>query len=199
MYRLFFGSSGSGAPPPTAVTLNGPSSGAVDAASTNFNVGVDLLGISGTIVVTPATDVSSGGSFAPTSVSLTAAAPTGTFTFTPTKSGAHSISVTNDRALADPDPVAYTVRPAVTVRLVASPTDGTPQGSLTNLHWAWWDETDYNRSSAPTDHGSTGTTTGAGYFTVALPNSTKTNGQQGLIEIANSTATMIASGLATVT
>lgn len=183
----------------TAVTLNGPASGAVNVASTNFNVGVDATPIAGTLTVTPATDVSAGGSFSPTSVNLTTASPSATFTFTPSKSGVHHISVANNGGLTNPSSVTYTVKPAVTVTLVASPTDATVQANLSSLHWAWWDAGDYNRSTAPTDHGAAGATDASGIFTVALPNSTKTNGQSGILEISNAGGTTVATGFVAVT
>lgn len=183
----------------TAVTLNGPSSGAVNAASTNFNVGVDATPIAGTLVVTPATDVSSGGTFSPTTVSLTTGSPSATFTFTPSKSGVHHVSVTNDGGLTNPSSVTYTVKPEVSVTLVASPSDSTPQINLASLHWTWRDATDYNTAVVPTDRGSTGTTNSSGVFTVALPNSTKTNGQTGVLEIANAAGTTVATGIVAVT
>lgn len=94
----------------TGVTLTGPTGGTVSVASTNFTVGVTPVGgtITGTVVVTPS-DNAGGGTFNPTSVSLTSAAPTGMFTYTPSATaGAHSITVTNNGSLTNPAAITYT-------------------------------------------------------------------------------------------
>jgi hypothetical protein len=92
--------------PAANVTMSGPSSGAVGAASTNFSIGADGT-ITGTVVVTPS-DGGGGGSFTPTSVSISVGAPTGTFTYTPATAGAKTISVTNDGGLGNPTNITYT-------------------------------------------------------------------------------------------
>lgn len=89
----------------TAITLSGPTAGAVGAASTNFTVGANG-GITGTVVVTPS-DSAGGGTFTPTSVSILTATPTGTFTYTAASAGAKTISVTNNGSLTNPSSIAY--------------------------------------------------------------------------------------------
>lgn len=89
-------------------SLSGPASGGVGIASGNFTVDMATTPIlSGTVVVTPS-DGGGGGTFTPTTVSLTTAAHTATFTYTAASSGAKSISVTNDRGLSDPGSLTYT-------------------------------------------------------------------------------------------
>ena len=97
------------APAVTGITLTGPASGAVSNASSNFTVGVTPVGgvISGTVIVTPS-DGGAGGAFAPTSVSLTAGSPTGTFTYTAASTGAKTISVSNNGSLSAPATITYT-------------------------------------------------------------------------------------------
>lgn len=90
----------------TAVTMTGPSSGAVGAASTAFTVGANGT-ITGTVTVTPS-DGGGGGTFTPTSVALSSATPTATFTYTPASAGAKTISVTNNGGLANPSTITYT-------------------------------------------------------------------------------------------
>lgn len=77
-------------------------------ASKAFSVGVSPLGaiVDGTIVVTPS-DSGGGGTFNPTSLSLTAANPAGTFTYTPGSAGTKAISITSNSALANPLALAY--------------------------------------------------------------------------------------------
>jgi hypothetical protein len=91
----------------TAVTLSGPSTGVVGAASTNFTVGANAT-ISGTITVTPS-DSGGGGTFTPTSVNISSGSPTATFTYTPASTGVKTISVTNSGGLTNPSTIAYTV------------------------------------------------------------------------------------------
>lgn len=95
----------------TAVTLTGPSSGTVSVASTNFTVGANAA-ITGTVIVTPS-DSGGGGTFTPTTVSISAGSPTGTFTYTPGSIGAKTISVTNNGALSNPSTITYTASSGV--------------------------------------------------------------------------------------
>jgi hypothetical protein len=93
----------------TGVTLSGPTAGTAGQASTNFTVGVTPGGgaISGTVTVTP-NDGGAGGTFSPTSVSLTTASPTATFTYTsPASAGTYVIGVTNNAGLTNPSSINY--------------------------------------------------------------------------------------------
>ena len=78
----------------TTYTLYGPISGAVGQASGNFTVTLGSGTLSGTVVITPA-DGGAGGTFRPTSVSLTNSDRSGTFTYTPAAAGSDTISTTN--------------------------------------------------------------------------------------------------------
>jgi hypothetical protein len=112
----------------TGVTMTGPTSGVASTASTNFSVGVTPVGgtISGTVVVTPS-DSSGGGTFTPTTVSLTSGAPTGTFTYTPNSTiTTRTISVTNNGSLTNPSNISYSVTAAATVP--GAPSIGTATG-----------------------------------------------------------------------
>lgn len=107
-------------PPPgaTAFLLAGPSGGDVGANSTIFTVGANGT-ISGTLVVTPTS--SAGGTFTPSTVSLTSGNPTATFTYNPASSGVKSINVFG--ALAAPASVVYIV-----AGTVEPPPDEDPTG-----------------------------------------------------------------------
>lgn len=181
----------------TTVTATGPSSVAVNHATTNFSIGVDTTPITGTVVVTPASNKA--GTFSPSTVSLTSGSPSATCTFTPTVSGAHTISFTNNGGLTNPSNIALSVKPEVTCTLVASPTDSTPQASLSSLHWQWTDITDANSATPPSDHGNAATSDGSGIVTIQLPNSTLTNGGTGLLELWSSAGTSVGSAFLTVT
>jgi lysophospholipase L1-like esterase len=90
----------------TAVTLTGPTSGTVGVASSAFTVGANGT-ITGTVVLTPS-DGGAGGTFAPTSVSISSGTPTATFTYTASSAGGKTISVANDGALSNPSSITYT-------------------------------------------------------------------------------------------
>jgi hypothetical protein len=93
--------------PATAVTISGPTNGANGTASTNFTVGADGV-ITGSLIVTP-NDASAGGTFTPTTVTLTSGSSTGTFTYTPYQPGRKTISVTNSQSLTNPSALPYSV------------------------------------------------------------------------------------------
>jgi hypothetical protein len=116
--------------PATSVTLSGPSSGNVNAASTNFTVGADGA-ITGTVTVTPS-DGGVGGSFSPTSVAISSGTPTATFTYTPSTGGVRTISVTNNGSLANPSSISYTSVSASAVTL-SGPTSGSVSVASTNF------------------------------------------------------------------
>lgn len=100
---------GSAAPPDAAgvsLSLTGPSSGLVGVASSNFTA-TATGAISGTLLATPG-DSGGGGTFTPTTLSLTSGSPSGTFTYTPASTGAKSITLTNDGGATNPSAVTYT-------------------------------------------------------------------------------------------
>lgn len=119
----------------TAVTMTGPTSGVTGAASTNFTVGVTPIGgvITGTVIVTPA-DGGAGGTFTPTTKSLTTGSPTGTFTYTAASAGAKTISATNNGSLTNPSNITYTASSAsATATVVSGPSSGTVGVASTNF------------------------------------------------------------------
>lgn len=107
----------------TAVTMTGPTSGTVGSPSTNFTVGANGT-ITGTVVVTPS-DGGAGGTFTPTTVSISSGTPTATFTYTPSSAGAKTISVTNNGGLTNPSNITYTATStAATALSLTGPTTG---------------------------------------------------------------------------
>lgn len=118
---------GAGTSVATGVTMTGPTGGVVSTQSSNFTVGVTPVGgsISGTVTVTPS-DNGGGGSFTPATVSLTSAAPTATFKYTPSATpGARTISVTNSGSLTNPVNITYTsTNAAATAYTVTGPSSG---------------------------------------------------------------------------
>jgi hypothetical protein len=92
----------------TTYTLTGPSTGSPGVPSTNFTVALPAGGVvPATVTVMPG-DGGGGGTFTPTTVNLTTAAPSATFTYTPASTGAKTISATNNGGLANPAPLTYT-------------------------------------------------------------------------------------------
>ena len=96
----------------TAITLTGPTSGTVSVASSNFTIGAN--GPVGTSIVVTMSDNAGGGTFKTvggttiTTVTLTTAAPSQTFTYTPGSTGAKTISLTSNPVLTYPSPITYT-------------------------------------------------------------------------------------------
>ena len=92
----------------TQYSLSGPSSGNFGEPSTPFTVALPVGGIIvGSVTITPSAG-GGGGSFTPTSVVLTTAAPSQTFTYTPASGGVKTISTTNSGTLTNPTPLSYT-------------------------------------------------------------------------------------------
>lgn len=117
----------------TAVTMTGPSTGTVGSPSTNFTVGANGT-ITGTVVVTPS-DGGAGGTFTPTTVSISSGSPTGTFTYNAASTGAKTISVTNNGSLTNPSNITYTASSAAATAVTLSgPTTsvvGSPSANFT--------------------------------------------------------------------
>jgi hypothetical protein len=109
--RTISTTNGSGLTDPAGITftattetylLSGPSTSTNGIASSPFTVQLPTGGtVSGTMNVTPH-DGGAGGTFTPTSVAITTAAPSATFTYTAASTGAKTISVTNDAGFTDP-------------------------------------------------------------------------------------------------
>lgn len=89
--------------PATAVTLAGPTTAVAGSPSSVFTASLSPNGgtLSGSAVVTPSSN-GGGGTFSPTSVSLTQASPLATFTYTPASAGNKTISVSNNASLTNP-------------------------------------------------------------------------------------------------
>jgi phage tail P2-like protein len=90
-------------------TLAGPASGDVGSASAPFTVASTDVH-AGTVTITPS-DGGGGGTFTPSTVQLTAAVTSATFTYTPLAAGTVSISATNDGGLADAAALSYNAIP----------------------------------------------------------------------------------------
>lgn len=173
----------------TAVTMSGPSSGVVSVASTNFTVGADGT-ITGTVVVTPS-DSSGGGTFTPSSVSISSGSPTGTFTYTPGSTGSKTISVTNNGSLSNPSNITYTVSSAARTVSFALTTNGTsPAADLSGLKWAFFDEVTPNLFNAPTAQGTGATTDSSGTISITITGTSLTAGQIGWLILTDSNGTV---------
>lgn len=142
----------------TAVTMTGPSSGVVSVASSAFTVALSPSGgtVTGTATCTPS-DSSGGGTFTPTTVGLTTASPSATFTYTPGSTGAKTISLTNSAGLTNPSSVTYTSNAAATVP--TAPTIGTATAGAAQATVAY---------TAPSSDGGSAIT---GYVATSTPGS----------------------------
>ncbi len=98
-----------GAPQPTVYFLTGPQQGTAGIASTNFTIAY-RGNLSSPIVITP-NDSGAGGTFTPTTVTLSSGIfnPTATFTYTApsSPSSVFTIRVTNNAGLTNPPNVGY--------------------------------------------------------------------------------------------
>jgi hypothetical protein len=102
--------------PATALAMTGPTLGQVNQASTNFTVSANGQ-VSGSVTVTPS-DGGKGGTFTPSSFTMTGVSPSVTFTYTPSQTGNISISISNNGSLTNPSAVTYnSVLPATHVTL----------------------------------------------------------------------------------
>jgi len=111
-------------PPATTYTLTGPSSGPTSVASSNFTVALPAgTSLAAPVTITP-NDGGGGGGFTPTSVILSAASPSATFTYTPASSGAKTISTTNSGTLTNPAALTYTAIPLATTYTLTGPSSG---------------------------------------------------------------------------
>lgn len=89
----------------TATTMTGPSGGLVGVASTAFTVGANGA-ITGTVTITPSDGIG-GGTFTPTSVSISSTTPTNTFVYTPATGGTKTISISDNGGLTDAASLTY--------------------------------------------------------------------------------------------
>ncbi len=92
------------APVATTFTFTGPTSGNINAASTNFTVTPNNL-YTGTITVTP----SGGGLSTPIVLTFSNSLVAQTFTITPTATGTVTLTPTNNGSLTNPSNLSYTV------------------------------------------------------------------------------------------
>jgi hypothetical protein len=91
--------------PATSISLTGPSTGRASLPSRNFTV--SLNGSNSGLTVTPS-DGGDGGTFAPTTVSLSTSTLTATFKYIAASSGIKTISITNSGGLTNPSNLNYT-------------------------------------------------------------------------------------------
>ncbi|MCX7586527.1 hypothetical protein [Phenylobacterium sp. 58.2.17] len=107
--------------PATAITLSGPAGGEQGQQSGDFVVSANGT-LAASVTVTPS-DGGAGGTFAPTSVTISPSSPTRQFRYTSAAGTAtRTISVTNNGGLIDPAPLPYKVnRPAISEVVLTAP------------------------------------------------------------------------------
>ena len=73
-----------------------------------------------------------------------------------------------------------------TVKCQLAQRDGTIHQNLTSISWAWFDQTDPQNFTAPTDTGTTETTDVNGFIEVTLTSTSLTVGQLGCLALMSS-------------
>jgi len=120
-------------PNATSYTLTGPTSGQVNQASTNFTVAFPAHTTGVTVTITLHDSLT--GSFNPTTINLSSSITSATFTVTPTVTGTHAITTTNNASLSDPSGINYvassTPATAITMSGPSSGYAGAPSTSFT--------------------------------------------------------------------
>lgn len=96
------------AAPSTGISMSGPTTGVTGVASSNFTLAFTPGGSTAPAVVITPSDGGAGGTFNPASRTTA-----GTFTYTPSGTGARTISVTNNAGLTNPSNITYTVTAAL--------------------------------------------------------------------------------------
>lgn len=147
----------------TATTLTGPSMGAVGSASSNFTAGVNG-GLVADVIVTPSDG--GGGTFVPTSVTLTSVAPSATFTYTAASAGAKTISISDNAGLTDASSVTYTAAASALGVALQLFNGATAQASITDIRALWWDAAE--PTDAPVFETIAAATDGSGMLTLDL-------------------------------
>lgn len=120
--------------PATAITYSGPATGVVGAASTNFTAAANgTLPVS--VDVTPS-DGGAGGTFTPSTVTLTPGATSATFTYTGASTGAKTLSFANNGGLTNsPASLSFTVNAAATAPGAPTSLGGTAASTSVALAW----------------------------------------------------------------
>jgi hypothetical protein len=89
-----------------SLSLSGPSGGLVGVASTNFTI--TYVNPTVSLIFTPSHfGIGGGGTFSPTTLSLSVGTPSGTFTFTPATVGQKRVGGTNDGSISGPTALTY--------------------------------------------------------------------------------------------
>ncbi|MBP9774154.1 MAG: hypothetical protein KBD00_06065, partial [Candidatus Peribacteraceae bacterium] len=117
--------------PATTYVMDAPSpaTSVTGAPSENFTAALPSYStINGTVTITPS-DNGGGGSFSPSSVTLSEAAPSATFTYQGNQAGNKTISFANNRSLTNPSPVILNVSASST--LAGFTVEGPAKGDVT--------------------------------------------------------------------
>lgn len=166
-------------PAAAKVIVSGPTTGTALYPSTDFTVGVDGF-IVANVVVTPS-DNAGGGTFAPTSITLTPTTPVATFKYTPASAGSKSLSFTNASSLTNPTAITFTVAAGTlqprNVNIVLGNSLG-PVIGMANIKWTWQDTFAGPILSSATN----GSTDGSGVFAV-LVQSVLPVGSKGFLKV----------------
>jgi len=107
------------------LTAPNPSATGIGIPSGSFTVALpNGRFVSSAVTVTP-NDGGAGGTFTPSSLVLSNASPTATFTYTPTETGSITIGATDNGGLNNPAAVTFTAQSLVTTYSLSGPSSGT--------------------------------------------------------------------------
>lgn len=107
----------------------------------------------------------------------------------PASAGTYAVTATSTYDTSKSDTATVTIQAAQQGRSVeiSLTTDGTtPAANLSNLKWAWFDQSSPNLFAAPTDKGVAETTDGTGVLAISLPSTTLAAGAIGWLIVTNS-------------
>ncbi len=116
----------------TTYFMAGPTTGTTSSPSTNFTLSLPLSSVPGSVVTVTPADSSAGGTFTPTTRTLSAATTSATFTYTAATDGAKTISVTNNGGLTNPANITYTASSGGGTTLLSDAFTGTNGTNLTS-------------------------------------------------------------------
>lgn len=140
------------------ITLTGPSSGNVNAASTNFTVTPDIA-INGSVTITPSGAGSAG--LSPTVLNFSNSSTPQTFTITPLTSGSITLTMTNAVGLNNSAALTYTanaVAPSIPTVGIATPLNASATVAFTGNSDGGSAITQYRAISTPGSFTGTGLT-----------------------------------------
>ena len=155
-----------GAPVATQITMSGPAGGDVGVESTDFSFTADAP-VASDITITPASDKA--GTWSPAAPVIATGATSVTSRFTPSVSGTHAISFSNDGGLAEVgEPASYAASSGPVTITTSALHNNTETGHASAaVVWSWFPSGRIGALAAVSAEDGTGTTDASGQLSVA--------------------------------